>query len=88
MNSQHHDLTVVNYLLNLCACRNASQKVQVSLSLSESMLCVDTDNQEAVPRNYRLDVTPVTSQMLGVFSQGSGKMNFSKVNSHVSHFRQ
>ncbi|KAK7576154.1 hypothetical protein V9T40_012440 [Parthenolecanium corni] len=52
--------------------RNASQKVQVSLTLSESMLCMDTDNQESIPRNHKLDVTPVTRQVLGVFSQTAG----------------
>ncbi|XKL61066.1 hypothetical protein PGB90_008123 [Kerria lacca] len=51
--------------------RNANQKVQVSLTLSESMLCMDNDNQESIPRNHRLDVTPVTRQILGVFSQTS-----------------
>ncbi|XP_065223288.1 general transcription factor IIF subunit 2 [Planococcus citri] len=50
--------------------RNANQKVQVSLNLSESMLCMDNDNQEAIPRNHKLDVTPVNRQTLGVFSQG------------------
>lgn len=53
--------------------RNASQKAQVSLALSESMLCMDTDNQESIPRNHKLDVTPVTRQVLGVFSQTSGR---------------
>lgn len=52
--------------------RNANQKAQVSLLLSESMLCVDNDNSELIPKNHRLDVTPVTRQTLGVFSQVSG----------------
>lgn len=54
--------------------RNANKKVQVSLNLSESMLCMDTDNQEPIPRNHRLDVTPVNRQTLGVFSQGPSKL--------------
>ena len=53
--------------------RNANQKAQVSLQLSESMLCLESDNSEPIPKNHRLDVTPVTRQTLGVFSQVSGK---------------
>lgn len=52
--------------------RSTTQKVQVSLALSESMLCMDSDSSEPIPRNHTLDVTPVTRQMLGVFSQCSG----------------
>ena len=46
----------------------------MTLNLSESMLCMDNDNQEPIPRIHRLDITPVNRQTLGVFSQGPGKL--------------
>ena len=42
------------------------------------MLCVDSNNSEPIPKNHKLDVTPVTRQMLGVFSQIPG--NLFKIN--------
>lgn len=79
INRYAHLVTVLHVIfiihLFIRVYRNASQKVQVSLTLSESMLCMDTDNsQESIPRNHRLDVTPVTKQMLGVFSQCAGNL--------------
>lgn len=60
--------------------RNANQKVQVSLTLSESMLCMDKDG-ETIPKNHRLDVTPVFRQTLGVFSQTAGNYDYTRYHS-------
>lgn len=48
--------------------KNASQKAQVSLTLSESVLCLKEAGEENIPKDHRLDVSMVTRQTLGVFS--------------------
>ncbi|XP_073971889.1 transcription factor TFIIFbeta [Rhodnius prolixus] len=44
------------------------QKAQVSLSLSESVLCLKEPGEQNIPKDHRLDVSMVTKQTLGVFS--------------------
>ncbi|XP_046991569.1 general transcription factor IIF subunit 2 [Schistocerca americana] len=44
------------------------QKTHVSLTLSESVLCLKQPGEENIPREHRLDVSTVTRQTLGVFS--------------------
>jgi transcription initiation factor TFIIF subunit beta len=46
----------------------AGQKPQVSLSLSESVLCLKEPGEQNIPKDHRLDVSIVTRQTLGVFS--------------------
>nr|CAD7412728.1 unnamed protein product [Timema poppensis] len=43
-------------------------KATVSLTLSESVLCLKEPEEENIPRDHRLDVSTVTRQTLGVFS--------------------
>lgn len=43
----------------------SGQKAQVSLSLSESVMCLGEEN---IPKDHRLDVSVVTRQTMGVFS--------------------
>lgn len=43
----------------------SGQKAQVSLTLSESVLCL---GDESIPKDHRLDVSMVTRQTMGVFS--------------------
>ena len=50
------------------------QKSQVSLSLSEATLKIDTD--EDIPKDHRFDVLAVNKQTLGVFSQHSKNKQF------------
>lgn len=40
----------------------------MSLTLSESVLCLKEPGEETIPRDHRLDVSTVTRQTLGVFS--------------------
>ncbi|KAG8266700.1 General transcription factor IIF subunit 2 [Homalodisca vitripennis] len=51
--------------------KNPGQKAQVSLSLSESVLCLKEPGEENIPKDHRLDVSMVTKQTLGVFSHYS-----------------
>uniref|UniRef100_A0A1B6H235 General transcription factor IIF subunit 2 n=1 Tax=Cuerna arida TaxID=1464854 RepID=A0A1B6H235_9HEMI len=51
--------------------KNQGQKAQVSLSLSESVLCLKEPGEENIPKDHRLDVSMVTKQTLGVFSHYS-----------------
>ncbi|KAG8239300.1 hypothetical protein J437_LFUL018856 [Ladona fulva] len=44
------------------------QKAQVSLTLSESVLCMKEPGEENIPKEHRLDVSTVTRLTLGVFS--------------------
>ncbi|XP_071455320.1 general transcription factor IIF subunit 2 [Hetaerina americana] len=44
------------------------QKAQVSLTLSESVLCMKGKNEETIPKEHRLDVSTVSRLTLGVFS--------------------
>ncbi|KAK9496996.1 hypothetical protein O3M35_012793 [Rhynocoris fuscipes] len=44
------------------------QKAQVSLTLSESVLCLKEPGEQNIPKDHRLDVSMVTKQTLGVFS--------------------
>lgn len=46
--------------------KQQGQKAQVSLTLSDSIL--NTDADEKIPKQHRLDVSQVTKQTLGVFS--------------------
>ncbi|KDR23184.1 general transcription factor IIF subunit 2 [Zootermopsis nevadensis] len=48
--------------------KNPGQKAQVSLTLSESVLCLKEPGEENIPRDHRLDVSTVTRQTLGIFS--------------------
>ena len=48
--------------------KTAGQKPQVSLSLSESVLCLKEPGEQNIPKDHRLDVSIVTRQTLGVFS--------------------
>ncbi|XP_022192748.1 general transcription factor IIF subunit 2 [Nilaparvata lugens] len=48
--------------------RTPGQKAQVSLSLSESIMCLKEPGEENIPKEHRLDVSMVTRQTLGVFS--------------------
>lgn len=48
--------------------RNPGQKAQVSLTLSEAVLCLNEAGEENIPKDHRLDVSTVTQQTLGVFS--------------------
>lgn len=65
--AKFHSLTVDTKII-ASVCRNASQKAQVSLSLSESVLCLKEAGEENIPKDHRLDVSMVTRQTLGVFS--------------------
>uniref|UniRef100_A0A1B6M496 General transcription factor IIF subunit 2 n=1 Tax=Graphocephala atropunctata TaxID=36148 RepID=A0A1B6M496_9HEMI len=51
--------------------KSPGQKAQVSLSLSESVLCLKEPGEENIPKEHRLDVSMVTKQTLGVFSHYS-----------------
>uniref|UniRef100_A0A6M2DRQ1 General transcription factor IIF subunit 2 n=1 Tax=Xenopsylla cheopis TaxID=163159 RepID=A0A6M2DRQ1_XENCH len=44
------------------------QKSQVSLTLSEAVLCLKEPGEISIPKEHRLDVSTVTRQTLGVFS--------------------
>ncbi|KAL1140888.1 hypothetical protein AAG570_000816 [Ranatra chinensis] len=46
----------------------AGQKSHVSLTLSESALCLKEPGEQNIPKDHRLDVSMVTKQTLGVFS--------------------
>lgn len=46
--------------------KQQGQKAQVSLTLSDAVL--NTDPDEKIPKDHRLDVSQVTKQTLGVFS--------------------
>ncbi|KAF6206338.1 hypothetical protein GE061_017570 [Apolygus lucorum] len=46
----------------------SGQKAQVSLTLSESVLCLKEPGEKNIPKEHRLDVSMVTRQTLGVFS--------------------
>jgi len=48
--------------------KNPGQKAQVSLTLSESVLCLKEPGEQNIPKDHRLDVSLVTRQTLGVFS--------------------
>ncbi|GLV37910.1 Transcription factor TFIIFbeta [Carabus blaptoides fortunei] len=48
--------------------KNPGQKAQVSLTLSEAVLCLSEAGEENIPKDHRLDVSTVTQQTLGVFS--------------------
>lgn len=48
--------------------RAPGQKAQVSLTLSESVLCLKEPGEQNIPRDHRLDVSAITHQTLGVFS--------------------
>lgn len=48
--------------------RMPGQKAQVSLTLSEAVLCLKEPKDQDIPREHRLDVSMVTRQALGVFS--------------------
>ncbi|XP_043283884.1 general transcription factor IIF subunit 2 [Venturia canescens] len=48
--------------------KNPKQKAEVSLRLSEAVLALKEPGEEEIPKQHRLDVTTVTTQMLGVFS--------------------
>jgi len=49
-------------------CRYAGRKAEASLMLSEAVLALKETDEKEIPKEYKLDVTPVTSQTLGVFS--------------------
>lgn len=46
--------------------KSTGQKTQVSLSLADAV--INTDPNEKIPKDHRLDVSVVTKQTLGVFS--------------------
>ncbi|XP_067013798.1 general transcription factor IIF subunit 2 [Anabrus simplex] len=48
--------------------KEPGQKAKVSLTLSESVLCLKEPGEENIPKDHRLDVSAVTHQTLGVFS--------------------
>lgn len=52
--------------------KNAGQKAQVALTLSEAVLCLKEPGEENIPKDHRLDVSTVTRQTLGVFSHVAG----------------
>lgn len=53
--------------------KQQGQKAQVTLSLSDAILNLDTT--EEIPREHKLDVSVVTRQTLGVFSHVIRKLN-------------
>lgn len=55
--------------------RNPGQKAEVSLSLSEAVLALKESGEEEIPKQHRLDVTTVTTQILGVFSHVTRKFD-------------
>ncbi|XP_046393366.1 general transcription factor IIF subunit 2 [Ischnura elegans] len=55
------------------------QKAQVSLTLSESVLCMKEPNEETIPKEHRLDVSTVTRLSLGVFSHVTPSANSDSV---------
>lgn len=44
------------------------QKTKVSLTLSQATLSLNEDGEEQIPKDHRLDVSPIAQQTLGVFS--------------------
>lgn len=67
--------------------KQQGQKAQVTLSLSDAILNLDTTEQ--IPREHKLDVSVVTRQTLGVFSHVIRKFNSLKklIKSHIfSHY--
>jgi transcription initiation factor TFIIF subunit beta len=48
--------------------RYAGKKAEASLMLSEAVLALKETDEKEIPKEYKLDVSPVTSQTLGVFS--------------------
>ncbi|KAL0275522.1 UNVERIFIED_CONTAM: hypothetical protein PYX00_003346 [Menopon gallinae] len=48
--------------------KQPGQKAQVELTLSDAVLNLKEPGEENIPRDHRLDVSPVTHQTLGVFS--------------------
>lgn len=60
--------------------KQAGQKAQVSLTLSNNI--INLDPNEKIPRDHRLDVSVVTKQTLGVFSQVIRKKNYNIVFLH------
>lgn len=59
--------------------KNPGQKAQVSLNLSESVMCLREPGEENIPRDHRLDVSLVTKQTLGVFSHYTPNSNTDSV---------
>ncbi|XP_075219556.1 general transcription factor IIF subunit 2-like [Lycorma delicatula] len=55
--------------------KNPGHKAQVSLNISESVMCLKEPGEENIPRDYRLDVSLVTRQALGVFSHFTPNSN-------------
>lgn len=55
--------------------RNPGQKAEVSLRLSEAVLALKESGEEEIPKQHRLDVTTVTTQILGVFSHVTRKFD-------------
>lgn len=49
-------------------CKNPGQRAQVSLTLSEAVLCLKEPGEHEIPQCHKLDVSTVTRQALGVFS--------------------
>ncbi|XP_075991634.1 general transcription factor IIF subunit 2-like [Anticarsia gemmatalis] len=49
--------------------RAPGQRAQVQLSLSEAVLCLKDAGEQNIPKEHHLDVTNVSKQSLGVFSQ-------------------
>ncbi|XP_063229502.1 general transcription factor IIF subunit 2 [Bacillus rossius redtenbacheri] len=55
--------------------KSPGQKASVSLTLSESVLCLKEPGEESIPKDHRLDVSTVTHQTLGVFSHVTPAFN-------------
>lgn len=49
-------------------CRVQGQKTKVSLTLSQATLNVNEDGEGQIPKDHRLDVSPIAQQTLAVFS--------------------
>uniref|UniRef100_A0A1B6C790 General transcription factor IIF subunit 2 n=1 Tax=Clastoptera arizonana TaxID=38151 RepID=A0A1B6C790_9HEMI len=55
--------------------KTPGQKAQISLSLSESIMCLKEPGEENIPKDHRLDASVVTRQTLGVFSHYTPSLN-------------
>lgn len=47
----------------------AGKRPEISLNLSEAVLCLDDEKNEPIPKSFKLDVSHFTGQTMGVLSE-------------------
>lgn len=64
---------IVSNAHHIFSIRVMGQKTKVSLTLSQATLSLNEDGEEQIPKDHRLDVSPIAQQTLGVFSHMTRK---------------